>query len=115
MRKRYILPAVTTTWQDTSVKVLIDDDTEFREWLSCVKRRESVDLFGFHWAEHPGSLSCGLFGDFCAEYTQNDIYVHVDLCLGDYYIISRYSLDEFVSMFKCKRPSTLGMCVTVKV
>lgn len=116
MRKIYTLPALTIAWRETSVGVVIDDDAEFREWLSRVKRRESVDPFRFHWADHPNSPSYNLCGDFYSHHTRHGIFVNVDLGLDDYYIVVRYSLNKFCSMFSyATRPSTLGLCVTVKV
>ena len=116
MRKlnRY-LPAVTADGQKISVGVLIDDDAKFRKWLSSLKRREYVDPFRFLWAEYTDETEYDRIGVFHPGYDQDGIYVWIDLLSVRYRGVS-YPLDELCSMlFKNSRPSSIGMCITVKV
>lgn len=115
MKKRYILPAVTAEGQDTSIGVLIDDAASLREWLSCVRRREVVLSFRFHWFASPRSTVYPIPGSFCVIYSLDGIYIKLQLWCRKYYRDGFYSLEEFCRMIaKGTRPS-LGWSITVTV
>ena len=115
MIKRYTLPAVTREGRATSIGVSIDS-LKLHEWLSCARRRQAIDCFDFSWSKNPHAISFHLLGDFWTVYKSGGIYVEVNLHLGQYYRNATYTLDEFCSMFRfTERPSTLSLCVTVKV
>lgn len=116
MTKIYTLPAVTrVVGQDTSVGVLIDDDAKFREWLSCVKRRESVDYFRFRWSKQPRGKPFSYYGKFWALYKPGGIYIKPDLCYGIHYRGLEHPLNEFCRMVRCNERPSFGLRVTVKV
>lgn len=117
MKKSYTLPAVTARSNTTiSIGVSIDDDAKFREWLSLVRRSQTIRSFKFHYTGHPDDNEYHLVGRFCPEYTRNGIYVWINLDFELCFRNKGYPLDEFCRMVKCTaRPSSLSLCVTVKV
>lgn len=116
MTKIYKLPAITGDGQNTSVGVLIDDDVEFRKWLSLVKRRQTIVSFEFIWADHPPESSGRYWGRFCAVYKTEGIYVKAELLsTGGWYRDVKYPLDEFCRMVNCTVRPSLGLSVTVTV
>ena len=113
MIRRYTLPAVTIEGQDTSIGVSTNDKN-LREWLSRVKRSESVNDFTFLFAEDPNETECNCLGMFRPRYAPFGIYVWVDLLSARYRGVS-YPIDKFYHMVKCAERPSFGLRVTVKV
>ena len=114
MIRRYTLPAVTVEGQDTSIGVSLNDK-KLREWLSRVTRRESVNDFTFLFAKDPNETECNRLGMFRPRERLGCIYVWVELLSARYRDVE-YPLDKFCRMMvKTSRPSSIGMCITVKV
>lgn len=114
MIKIHTLPAVTADGQDTSIGVLIYDES-LREWLSRARRRIVVENFRFCWAVNPCSTVFHLRGAFAVIYRRDGIYIEERLFCEEFYRDAQYPLDDFYRMiFKVTRPS-LGWCITVTV
>lgn len=116
-RKRYVLPAVTASFHETTVGIEVRCVSTFNKWVADLRRGRLVPPFKFCWTEHPDSTEYyNLRGSFWPERRRDGIYVVAKLCLTDLYCDPEYKLAEFFKMIspKGERPS-LGWCITVTV
>ena len=116
-KKRYVLPAVTSSFYETNIGIEVRCVSTFNKWVADLRRGRLVTSFEFRWTEYPDSTEYyyNLQGSFWPERRRDGIYVVTRLFLSDCYCDPEYTLAEFCRMLSAGARPDLGWCVTVNV